>query len=170
MRGIPLTVSAKKALRVRSGNAQSMRSVMASSTDTGALNMLIKAYKLNGSSLEDLLNKMTDTKGSSESIKEWKDYVRAHWDYVQLRPRWLFSRFPCSPFARQSGICRVFLCLQGLNSSPLRFGYVTNLPGRQGVFRGNSRSIPKAMPGLCSRVISPEEKRSPRHEGAGLKI
>jgi len=63
-----------------------MRSVMASSTDTGALNMLIKAYKLNGSSLEDLLNKMTDTKGSSESIKEWKDYVRAHWDYVQLRP------------------------------------------------------------------------------------
>ena len=29
---------------------------------------------------------MTDTKGSSESIKEWKDYVRAHWDYVQLRP------------------------------------------------------------------------------------
>ena len=57
-----------------------------SSTDTGALNMLIKAYKLNGSSLEDLLNKMTDTKGSSESIKEWKDYVRAHWDYVQLRP------------------------------------------------------------------------------------
>ncbi len=56
-----------------------------SSTDTGALNMLIKAYKLNGSSLEDLLNKMTDTKGSSESIKEWKDYVRAHWDYVQLR-------------------------------------------------------------------------------------
>ena len=48
--------------------------------------MLIKAYKLNGSSLEDLLNKMTDTKGSSESIKEWKDYVRAHWDYVQLRP------------------------------------------------------------------------------------
>jgi hypothetical protein len=59
---------------------------MASSTDTGALNMLIKAYKLNGSSLEDLLNKMTDTKGSSESIKEWKDYVRAHWDYVQLRP------------------------------------------------------------------------------------
>ena len=86
MRGIPLTVSERKALMVRSGTAQSMRSVMASSTDTGALNMLIKAYKLNSSSLEDLLNKMTDTKGSSESIKEWKDYVRAHWDYVQLRP------------------------------------------------------------------------------------
>ena len=57
-----------------------------SSTDTSALNMLIKAYKLTGSSLEDLLNKMTDTKVNNESIKEWKDYVRAHWDYVQLRP------------------------------------------------------------------------------------
>ena len=39
-----------------------------SSTDTGALNMLIKAYKLTGSSLEDLLNKMTDTKVNNESI------------------------------------------------------------------------------------------------------
>ena len=57
-----------------------------SQTDTGALNMLIKAYKLSGSTLEDLLNKMTDKKGSSESIKEWKDYVRAYWDHVQIQP------------------------------------------------------------------------------------
>lgn len=57
-----------------------------SQTDTGALNMIIRAYKLSGSTLEDLLNKMTDKKGSSESIKEWKDYVRAYWDHVQIQP------------------------------------------------------------------------------------
>ena len=42
--------------------------------------------KMSGSTLEDLLNKMTDKKGSSESIKEWKDYVRAYWDHVQIQP------------------------------------------------------------------------------------
>jgi hypothetical protein len=54
-----------------------------SQTDADALKLLIRAHKLSGSTLEDLLNKMTDTKSNNESIKEWKDYVRANWDRVQ---------------------------------------------------------------------------------------
>lgn len=53
-----------------------------SQTETGVLNTLIKAYKQSGSTLEILLDKMTDTKGNSETIKACKEYVRAYWDRV----------------------------------------------------------------------------------------
>ena len=52
-----------------------------------ALKLLIRAHKLSGSTLEDVLNLMTTTKTGSDSeisIKDWKDYVRAYWDYVHI--------------------------------------------------------------------------------------
>ena len=52
--------------------------------ETAALDTLIRAHKQIGTTLEELLDKMTDAKGSAESVKKCKQYVRAYWDRVQL--------------------------------------------------------------------------------------
>ena len=57
-----------------------------SPAEINLLNTLIKWFKKNGSTLEDLLNHMTDTKGDFEYTKTCKQYVRAYWDYVQYYP------------------------------------------------------------------------------------
>ena len=51
--------------------------------EISALNMLIRAHKQVGATLEDLLNKMTENKKpDQEFVNGWKDYVRAYWDRV----------------------------------------------------------------------------------------
>ena len=53
-----------------------------SQTEINIVVTLMKSVKQNGSTLEDLLNRINDTKGNSEFIKACKEFVRAYWDHV----------------------------------------------------------------------------------------